>query len=93
MLKPMDRVEIFSLIFNRVDKRKMTPREVAQEFESFLLEEFLKEGIEPLLEDKSFTQRIYWEQFITTVAEKLSERDPLRFEKALKSYLGRINKT
>ena len=89
----MDRVEIFSLTFNRVDKTKMKPKEVAQEFESFLLEEFLKEGIEPLLEEKTFTQRMYWEQFITTVAEKLSERDPLKFEKMLKAYLKGKGKT
>ena len=83
----MNRVEIFSLAFNRLDKTQLTPKEVAQEFESFLIEEFLKEGIEPLLEGKSFTRRIYWEQFITTVAEKLSERDPLKFEKMLKAYI------
>ncbi|HIC09256.1 MAG TPA: hypothetical protein EYO62_04320 [Aquificales bacterium] len=83
----MDRVEFFSLFFNRFDKRNLKPKEVAQEFESFLLEEFLKVGMEPLLEGKSFTQKMYWEQFITTVAEKLSERDPLKFEKMLKAYI------
>ena len=83
----MDRVEFFSLFFNRFDKRNLKPKEVAQEFESFLLEEFLKVGMEPLLEEKSFTQKMYWEQFITTVAEKLSERDPLKFEKMLKAYI------
>ena len=84
----MNRVEIFSLTFNRVDKTKMKPKEVAQEFESFLLEEFLKTAIKPLVEEKSFTQKMYWEQFITTVAEKLSERDPLKFEKLFKTYLS-----
>ena len=83
----MDRVEIFSLFFNRSDERNLKPKEAIQEFESLLLEEFLKVGMEPLLEGKSFTHRMYWEQFITTVAEKLSERDPLKFEKMFKAYI------
>ena len=83
----MNRIEYISLFFNRIDKSKITPAKAVEEFESFLLEEFLKEGMEPFLEEKSFTQRLYWEQFLTTVAEKLSERDPLKFKEALKAYL------
>ena len=83
----MNKVEIFSLFFNRMDKRSLKPKQIAQEFESLLLEEYLKTGIEPLMENKSFTQKMYWEQFITTVAEKMAERDPLKFEKVFQAYL------
>ncbi|HID79147.1 MAG TPA: hypothetical protein EYH48_04970 [Aquifex aeolicus] len=83
----MNRIEVVSLFFNQIDKTKMSPTKAAEEFESFLLEEFLKEGMKPILEEKSFTQRIYWEQFLITVAEKLSEKEPLKFKKALKAYL------
>jgi len=83
----MNKVEIFSLIFNRLDRKGVKPKEIAQEFESLLLEEYLKTGMEPLIENKSFTQKMYWEQFITTISEKLAERDPLKFEKLFAAYL------
>ncbi|RTZ59735.1 MAG: hypothetical protein DSZ31_03360 [Gammaproteobacteria bacterium] len=83
----MNRIEVVSLFFNRIDKTKISPSKAVEEFESLLLEAFLKEGMKPFLEEKSFTQRLYWEQFLTTVAEKLSERDPLKFKEALKAYL------
>jgi len=83
----MNKVEIFSLFFNQLDRKQLKPKEAVEEFESFFLEEILKTGIEPMLENKSFTQKMYWSQFITTVAEKMAERDPLQFEKMLKAYI------
>lgn len=83
----MHKVEIVSLFFNRLDKRNIKPKQVAQEFESFLLEEYLKTAFKPILEDKSFTQKMYWQQYITTLAEKMSEKDPLKFEKVFQAYL------
>jgi len=83
----MDRIDLVSLDFNRIDKTKITKKGVAKEFESFLLEEFLKEAFKPLLEDKSFTQKMYWDTFLTTLSEKIADADPLKFQKMFSAYL------
>ena len=84
------KIDFISLYFNTIDKRKIKPSNVGEEFTSFFLEEFLKEAMEPILEEKTFTQKMYWEQFITIVSEALASKDPLKlkgqFEKYLKKY-------
>jgi len=80
----MDRVDFISLYFNSIDRTKIKPSDVGREFTSFLLEEFLKESFKPILENKNFTQRMYWEQFLTTVSEALSTKDPLKLEEEFK---------
>jgi hypothetical protein len=88
----MDRIDIVSLSFNRIDKTKITKKGIAKEFESFLLEEFLKEAFKPILEGKSFTQKMYWDTFLTTLSEKIADEDPLKFKKMFSAYLKNVRK-
>jgi Rod binding domain-containing protein len=67
------------------------PEEVATEFESLLWEEYLKTAYKPLLEEKSFTQRMYWETFLETLAEVMAKKDDSYLKKALISYLENNN--
>ncbi len=83
----MEKVEFISLYFNTLDKRKLKKADIGKEFTSFLLEEFLKEAFTPILEEKSFAQRMYWEQFITTISERLASKDPLKLEEIFQKYL------
>jgi len=85
----MEKIDFISLYFNSIDRTKIKPSDVGREFTSFLLEEFLKESFKPFLEKKNFAQRVYWEQFITTVSEALSTKDPLKLEKAFEKYLSK----
>ncbi|GEM_PF-2287243 len=83
-------IKALPLFFNRLDVRNTNPDLVSREFEALLLEQFLKVGMEPFLEDKSFTTQMYWEQFISVVADEMAKQDPLKlnqiFEKQLKAY-------
>jgi hypothetical protein len=88
----MDKIDIVSLSFNRIDKTKITKKGIVKEFESFLLEEFLKEAFKPILEGKSFTQKMYWDTFLTTLSEKITDEDPLKFQKMFSAYFGKGQK-
>ncbi|NPA13997.1 MAG: hypothetical protein GXN97_02275 [Aquificae bacterium] len=83
-------IKALPLFFNRLDVRNTNPDLVSREFEALLLEQFLKVGMEPFLENKSFTTQMYWEQFISVVADEMAKKDPLKlnqiFENQLKAY-------
>ena len=89
----MEKVDLISLYFNKLDRTKIKKSTIGKEFEFLLLEEFFKEAFKPVLENKSFAQRMYWEQFIITVSEILATKDPLKLEKTFENYLKRYEDT
>ncbi|SHK56789.1 rod-binding protein [Thermocrinis minervae] len=58
---------------NYLDTVKRDKKELAKEFEAILLKEFLKEGLKPVLENKSFQERMYYDSFIDSLSRKLAE--------------------
>ena len=86
----MNRVEFFlpSLSYRDLVRRK--PEEVARELEAFFLKEILKEGFKPLTENKSFTARMYYDQFLESVSETLASGGGIGIAKyILKNYFGK----
>ena len=63
--------ELPSYDFRSLSKRDV--KEVATEFEAVLLKQVLKEGMRPLLRNKSFYQRMYYDSFMEAVSRKLAE--------------------
>ena len=84
----MSRIEFSlpSLSYRELVKKK--PEELAKEFEAILLKEVLKEAFRPLTENKSFSTRIYYDQFIESVSETLASAGGIGIAKyILKNYL------
>ena len=84
----MSRIEFSlpSLSYRELVKKK--PEELAKEFEATLLKEVLKEAFRPLTENKSFSTRIYYDQFIESVSETLASAGGIGIAKyILKNYL------
>ncbi|MFN7065284.1 MAG: hypothetical protein ACK4OF_03960 [Aquificaceae bacterium] len=46
---------------------------LAKEFEAILLKEILKEAYKPILKDKAFDTRIYYDIFLENLSKKLVE--------------------
>ena len=55
------------------DLLKKDIKEVAKEFEAIMLKQILKEAYRPILKEKSFFQRLYYDMFLEGVSEKLAE--------------------
>ncbi|WP_461830199.1 hypothetical protein [Aquifex sp.] len=67
---------------------KKEPEELAKEFEAILLKEVLKEAFKPLTENKSFSTRIYYDQFIESVSKTLASTGGVGIAKyILQNYL------
>ena len=84
----MSRIEFTlpSLSYRELVKKK--PEELAKEFEAILLKEVLKEAFRPLTKNKSFSTRIYYDQFIESVSETLASAGGIGIAKyILKNYL------
>ncbi|WP_448584538.1 rod-binding protein [Thermocrinis sp.] len=50
------------------DKKKL-----AQEFESILIKELLKEGFKPITKGKSFQQQMYYDLFLENLSKHLAQ--------------------
>lgn len=59
-----------SLSYRELVKNK--PKEVAKELEAIFLKEILKEAFKPMLSEKGFTTRLYYDAFLDGVSEKLA---------------------
>ena len=68
----MSRIEFSLPSLNYRELVKKKPEELAKELESIFLKEILKEAFKPLTEDKSFSTKIYYDQFIESVSETLA---------------------
>ena len=58
---------------NFSDLRKKSFKEVAQEFEAVLLKEVLKNAFRPLVNGKSFSQRLYYDMFLDSVSRQMAK--------------------
>ncbi len=52
---------------------KKDKKEAAKEFEAILIKEFLKEAFKPILENKSFQSKLYYDTFLENISKKLAE--------------------
>ncbi len=57
---------------NLMHGKKAKPEDVAKEFEAILLKEVLKEAFRPLLKDKSFQERMYYDTFLEGISRKVA---------------------
>jgi hypothetical protein len=83
----MDIKPIFSLSFNRLDKTKLKPNEVAKEFKALLFEEYLKTALKPITEEKTFSQKMYWEMFAEILADEVAQNTDTPLDKVIEEYL------
>jgi len=73
-----------SLSYKELVKNK--PEEVARELEAIFLKEILKEAFKPMLSEKSFTTRLYYDAFLEGVSEKLASAGGVGIAKFLLEY-------
>ncbi|MFN3599529.1 MAG: rod-binding protein [Aquificaceae bacterium] len=52
---------------------KRDKKELALEFEAIFLKEILKEAYKPLLKDKSFDTKIYYDMFLENIGKELAK--------------------
>jgi len=83
----MDIKPIVPLSFNRLDKTKLKPDEVAKEFKALLLEEYVRTAFKPITEDKSFTQKMYWDMFAQILSDYVAQNTETPLDKAIEEYL------
>ncbi len=84
----MSRIEFSPPSLNYRELVKKNPEELAKEFEAILLKEVLKEAFRPLTENKSFSTRVYYDQFIERVSETLASAGGVGIAKyILQNYL------
>ena len=69
----MRSVFFLSPSYNYRELLKKDIKEVAQEFEAILLKEVLKHGFRPLIKDKSFYQRFYYDMLLENLSSKLAQ--------------------
>ncbi len=67
------RVFFTSPSYNYRELLKKDIKEVAKEFEAVMIKQILKEAYRPILKNKSFYQRLYYDMFLESVSEKLAE--------------------
>lgn len=60
-----------SLTYSELVKRDK--KEIATEFESIMLKEILKEAFKPMLQNKSFDTKLYYDSFLEGISKKLAE--------------------
>ncbi|HAV40398.1 MAG: hypothetical protein AB1353_07780 [Aquificota bacterium] len=60
-----------SLTYSELVKRDK--RDIAKEFEAILLKEVLKEAFKPMLQNKSFDTKLYYDNFLEGLSKKLAE--------------------
>jgi Rod binding domain-containing protein len=61
---------------------------VASQFESFLWQELLKSSLEPIIENKSFSQQIYWSNLISVLAQIMAEKDQSALKEEIVKFLS-----
>jgi Rod binding domain-containing protein len=83
----MDIKPIVSLSFNRLDKTKLKPNEVAKEFKALLFEEYLKTALKPITEEKTFSQKMYWDMFAEILADEVAQNTDTPLDKVIEEYL------
>ncbi len=59
--------------FGYQDTLKKDKKELAKEFEAILIKEFLKEAFKPILENKSFQSKLYYDTFLENISKKLAD--------------------
>lgn len=70
----MDKKILFSNpSLNPTEMMKKDKKSLAVEFEAILLKEMMKEAFKPLLQNKSFESRLYYESFLENISRKLAE--------------------
>jgi len=87
----LSRIEFLppSLSYRELAGKK--PEELAKEFEAILLKEILKEAFRPLTENKSFSTRIYYDEFIESVGETLASAGGVGIAKYILENLYNIS--
>ncbi len=69
----MEGVIHLSPSFSYQDVIKRDKRKVAKEFEAILIKELLKEAFRPMLQNKSFETRLYYDSFLEAISKKMAE--------------------
>lgn len=89
----MSRIEFLppSLSYRELAGKK--PEELAKEFEAILLKEILKEAFRPLTENKSFSTRIYYDEFIESVSKTLASAGGVGIAKYILENLHPLGST
>lgn len=84
----MSKVEFSLPSFNYTKLMTQEPEKLAEEFESILLKEILKESFKVLMEGKSFSTRLYYDYFIESVSKELASAGGVGIAKyILRNYL------
>ena len=77
---------------NLMQGRKASPEETAREFEAILLKEVLKEAFRPIVKNKSFQERMYYDTFLEGLSRKIALSGGIGVSefilKSLKGYGG-----
>jgi len=71
---------------------KKKPEEVAKEFEAIFIKEILKEAFKPMLKNKDFTTRMYYDSFLEGVSEKLASAGGIGLARFILREFGEYNK-
>ena len=69
----MNRVVFSKPSFNYREFVKKDIKSVAREFEALLIKQILKEAYRPIIRNKGFYQRMYYDMFLDGLSQKLSE--------------------
>ncbi len=59
--------------YNYREFMKKDIKSVAKEFEAIMIKQILKEAYRPIIKDKGFYQRMYYDMFLEGVSEKLAD--------------------
>ncbi|MCS6957631.1 MAG: hypothetical protein RMK75_04130 [Aquificaceae bacterium] len=66
---------------------KKDKKSTAVEFEAILLKELLKEAFKPMLEDKSFDTRLYYDSFLENLSKKLAQAGGIGIAKFILEHI------
>ncbi|WP_461831948.1 hypothetical protein [Aquifex sp.] len=68
---------------------RKNPKELSKELEAIFIKELLKEAFKPMLSEKSFTTRMYYDAFLEGVSEKLASAGGIGIAKFILSNVAK----